>query len=111
MGDESKPDQQIPDDATVAQPRTPDTAAAPQEAPADDATVAAPHTPEPADTSHRDEPAAGTRQEAFTARSTVSVPAPPPPSALRSRPMAIVLGAVTGLVLFGLTALFLLRGR
>jgi hypothetical protein len=107
--DESKPDQQIPDDATVAQPHTPGVEAAPEK-PADDATVSAPR-PAAAETPHRDHTAAADRQEAFTARPTVSVPSAAPQSALRSRSVAIALGVVTGLVLFGLTALWLLRGR
>ncbi len=109
MGDESKHDQQIPDDATVVKTDTSDIAPA-AEQPPEDATVAAPR-PTAVETAHKDQSVAANRPDVFTTRPTVSVPSPPPQSALRSRPVAIALGTVTGLAMFGLTALWLLHGR
>ncbi len=110
MGDESKHDQQIPDDATVVKTDTSDIASA-AEQPPEDATVAAPRSAAAGTMNSKTTSAADNRQDVFTTRPSTSAVSTPPQSALRSLPVAIALGTVTGLVMFGLTALWLLHGR
>lgn len=105
-------DQQTPDDATVVNTHKPDVTDA-AGGPTDDATMAAPR-PAAAETPNSNRAPStttGDRHDAFTTRPIAAIPASPPHSVMRSVPVAIALGAVTGLVLFGVTALWLLHGR